>query len=66
VIVTLNGRAATLEPTATVADVVATLLQEPRGVAVSVDREVIPRSAWSATVLHDGALIEVLTAASGG
>ena len=37
-----------------------------RGVAVAVDAEVVPRGAWDATELHDGARVEVLRAIQGG
>lgn len=37
-----------------------------RGVAVAVDAEVVPRGAWEATELHDGARVEVLRAIQGG
>jgi sulfur carrier protein len=36
------------------------------GVAVAVDGVVVPRGAWPATVLADGARVEVLTAVQGG
>jgi sulfur carrier protein len=39
---------------------------EPRGIAVAVDGEVIRRGAWSETPLHDGAQVEIVTAAAGG
>ncbi|HVX22039.1 MAG TPA: sulfur carrier protein ThiS [Acidimicrobiales bacterium] len=64
--VTVNGRPADLAEGATVADVVATLCDSDRGVAVAVDREVVPRSRWAATPLAAGALVEVVTAAAGG
>lgn len=37
-----------------------------RGVAVAVNKEVVPRSAWEATRLADGDRIEILRAAQGG
>ena len=37
-----------------------------RGVAVAVNGEVVPRSAWAGTDLSDGDRVEVLTAAQGG
>jgi sulfur carrier protein len=37
-----------------------------RGVAVAVNGEVVPRSAWETTGLHPGDRVEVLTAAQGG
>ena len=36
------------------------------GVAVAVDGEVVPRSAWSSYALPEGARVEVLTAMQGG
>jgi sulfur carrier protein len=48
---------------------VATLLQAlgypDRGIAVAVDHALLPRSAW-ATILPDGAHLEVVTAVQGG
>ena len=38
----------------------------PRGVAVAVDAEVVPRGEWDTTELGDGAHIEVLRAIQGG
>ena len=37
-----------------------------RGVAVAVDREVVPRGQWSKTQLHEGARVEILRAIQGG
>ena len=36
------------------------------GVAVAVDRQVVPRSAWDATVPRDGAAVDLVTAVQGG
>jgi sulfur carrier protein len=66
--VQLNGEWYDLEDAATVADAVA-LLSVPldaRGVAVAVDREVVPRGAWAQTTLTAGARVEILTAIQGG
>ena len=37
-----------------------------RGVAVAVDAEVVPRSAWEDTTLIDGQRVELLAAIQGG
>jgi sulfur carrier protein len=37
-----------------------------RGVAVALDGEVVPRSAWAMTALVDGARVELLVAVQGG
>jgi len=64
--VTVNGDPVVVAPGTTVADVVARLCDSDRGVAVAVDREVVPRSCWAAATLPDGARVEVVTAAAGG
>jgi sulfur carrier protein len=68
VVVSVNGRPRELPPGATVASVVALLTSAPdgRGVAVAVEGEVVPRGAWSATQLADGARVEVVAAVQGG
>ena len=50
----------------TVADVVRSLVEAERGVAVALDGEVVPRSAWATTRLRDGHHVEVLRAVQGG
>lgn len=64
-ILILNG-----QPYDTAADTVAQLLEEkdiaPDGTAVAVSEQVIPRSQWETTTLHDGAAVEILTAVQGG
>jgi sulfur carrier protein len=37
-----------------------------RGLAVAVNGDVVPRSAWERTAIGDGDAIEVLTAVQGG
>lgn len=64
--VTLNGESAEFGPATTIDDVITSLGIERRGVAVSLDREVVPRSKWASTPIDDGARIEVLAAAAGG
>jgi len=68
VTLTLNGDTVTLASGTTVADLVAqvTGTENPTGVAVAVDREVIPRSEWHSTPVVSQAQVEVVTAAAGG
>ena len=68
-IVHLNGKQRDeLTEGATVADAVALVGVAPdaRGVAVAVDRAVVPRGAWEGTTLAPGAHVEILTAIQGG
>lgn len=55
------------EPT-TLADVLPAAAGEaaPRGVAVALDGEVVPRGRHASTALHDGARVEIVTAVQGG
>ncbi len=64
----LNGEPIQVRAGATIADLVAALTaqDDPRGVAVAVDRCVIPRSEWATTPARAGSLVEVVTAAAGG
>ncbi len=67
-IVHVNGEPLRVEDGATVAAIVERLdLGRPRrGIAVSVDAEVVPRADWDEHPLSEGARIELLTAIAGG
>ena len=64
----LNGERIELRAGASVAELVerAGAGGDRRGVAVAVDGEVVPRSAWDETVVSDGQKIEVVGAIQGG
>jgi sulfur carrier protein len=65
----VNGEARELPDALSVAELVAGEapgLGEGRGVAVAVDAEVVPRSAWHETRLEEGQRVEVLAAMQGG
>jgi len=62
----VNGAPTTAPAGATLAEVVQTVTDHDRGVAVAVNGEVVPRSGWSAEQLCDGDRVEVLIAAQGG
>jgi sulfur carrier protein len=69
--VKLNGEPRELPDASTVAQAVAALTAAPSGappsgVAAAVNGDVIPRGSWSATMLHDGDQVEVVTAVQGG
>jgi len=68
VTLSVNGAPLRVPAGATIADVVARLTEQedPRGVAVAVDRCVIPRSEWATTAARAGSLVEVVGAAAGG
>jgi sulfur carrier protein len=66
--IVLNGEPQELPDGATVESaVIATgVPANGRGVAVAVDREVVPRGEWSTTPVRDGQQVEVLHAVQGG
>ena len=64
--VIVNGEPRALPEGATVASVLADLDLPERGIAVALDREVVPRGQWDRTVLGDGARLEVVRAVQGG
>jgi sulfur carrier protein len=64
-VITVNGEPREL--TGTVDDVLDALgIEVRRGMAVAVDAEVVPRSAWSSTQVGEGARMEIVTAVQGG
>ena len=67
-LLSVNGESLAMAEGCTIADVVARVAgcSEPRGMAVAVDRAVIPRSEWDRTPARAGTRIEVVTAAAGG
>lgn len=64
--VIVNGQDWELPAETTISNVLDALGQGPQGVAVAVNDEVVPRSAWGRTTVGDGDRVEVLTAARGG
>lgn len=62
----VNGTDRRLPSGVTLAELVATVTGQTRGVAVAVNGEVVPRAGWPAAVLRPGDRVEVLTAAQGG
>ncbi len=67
--VTLNGESAEIAPDSTIADVLRERgldPSDPKGIAVAVNEEVVPKSTWGATHISAGDNVEVITARQGG
>lgn len=64
--VLVNGDSSNVRAGATVAGVVDALARSPKGIAVAINGEIVPRSSWTETRVHDGDEVEVLGAAQGG
>ena len=62
----VNGEELQWKSNHSVGEVVSNLVASTRGVAVAVDRSVIPRSEWDSTILEAGAQVEIVSAAAGG
>jgi sulfur carrier protein len=67
-IVLVNGQQRELAPPVRLLDVLDLAAGEtaPRGVAIAVDGEVVPRAQHATTELREGARVEIVTAVQGG
>lgn len=62
----LNGQSRSFDGPVTVGALVDGEVADRRGVAVAIDGDVLPRSSWDTTTLHDGAKVELVGAVQGG
>jgi len=64
--VRINGDWHEVTTGSTVQDVVDERNKFPSGVAVALDGEVVPRTAWAETPIPPDAAVEIVTAMQGG
>lgn len=64
--VILNGEAIELQPGTTLAMLVNTLAEDPRGIGIERNLEIVPKSEHAQTVLEDGDRLEVVQFVGGG
>lgn len=64
----VNGEEKTVRPNLNVYDLLTALELNPTqaGIAVAVDREVIPKTKWQATELRENSEVEIIRAVQGG
>ena len=64
----VNGEEKTVRPNLNIHDLLIALELNPTqaGIAVAVNQEVIPRTAWQATALCENSDVEVIRAVQGG
>jgi sulfur carrier protein len=63
----VNAVESDVDEAVTVADIVFGLAgTESRGIAVAINDDVVPRSAWADTLPAEGDRVEVLSAVQGG
>jgi sulfur carrier protein len=64
--VVLNGEETLVALGSTLEDLVELAGVDPKGIAIALDGEVVPRSRWSGFTVPPGAHVEIVTAAAGG
>jgi sulfur carrier protein len=62
----LNGQEQSIEAGTSLTALVATFAQDPRGVAIERNLEIVSKSAWDATILEDGDRLEIVQFVGGG
>lgn len=64
----VNGEEKTVPPNATLHDLLIALELAPTqaGIAVAVDREVIPKTEWPTARLQENSEVEIIRAVQGG
>ena len=64
----VNGEEKTVRPNLNVHELLTALEMDPKrsGIAVAVDREVIPKTEWQATELRENSEVEIIRAVQGG
>ena len=64
----VNGKEKTVSPNLNVHDLLIALELDPvqSGIAVAVDREVIPKTEWLAVELRENSEVEIIRAIQGG
>ena len=64
--VQINGVIQNIDANTSVSALVERWHPTGRGIAVAIDRSIVPRSRWSETTLQPGAAIEIVSAVAGG
>jgi sulfur carrier protein len=64
--ITLNGEARSLMPGTTLADLVASLAQQPHALATAINGEFVPREARASVQLRDGDAVFTFQPITGG
>ncbi len=64
----VNGEEKTVDPNLNICDLLIVLELNPKqaGIAVAVNREVVPKTAWQATELRENSDVEIIRAVQGG
>ncbi|MNU01540.1 Sulfur carrier protein ThiS [compost metagenome] len=63
---TINGEARELSDVSTITDLLAAFKLESKILVIELNREIIERSSYSDTLLHDGDSLEIVHFVGGG
>ena len=64
--ITVNGHVRSAPETVSLPELVSQISDRDSGIAVAVNNEVVPRSAWGECTIRPGDRIDVVTAVQGG
>jgi len=64
--IVVNGHVRTPPPGLTLSALLIWLNVDPARVAVELNRSIVPRKAWEATIVNDGASLEIVQFVGGG
>ena len=64
--VNLNGKPAEVRGDGLTEVLTQLGIDEPRGIAIAIDGEVVPKSEWNDVILTEGQKVEVVRAVQGG
>jgi len=65
-LITINGEEKNIQEGLTIAGLLLELKINPRGTAVEIDREIIPRARHGERAIKDGEAIEIIRMVGGG
>jgi thiamine biosynthesis protein ThiS len=64
--ITVNGEPCRIEGDARLSALVERLKMRPQRIAVEINRQVVPKSEYAATILHAGDEVEIINFVGGG
>jgi sulfur carrier protein len=64
--VTVNGERQLISDGITLEELVDSHSPTRKGIAVAIDRSIVPKSLWHETLVEAGMVIEIVSAAAGG
>ncbi|MDD4637658.1 MAG: sulfur carrier protein ThiS [Bacteroidales bacterium] len=66
IIISLNGKDHEVKKGTSLSDFIRTLGLQPKGIAIAIDYEVVPKDKWQETILSDRLELMLIHAVSGG